>query len=380
MPDALALRTGFPWWLPLATAAIAAFIAVLVSQSTVAAWDADVHLWARDSRPAPEYTALLFEPDVQASATNGLMATEAGLPQLQDVSVQYNDALIRVTVRSAAKSDAETLALSLAHAAVDESVARFGADAGLDLLGLVRPGARQVAPTTERSAAWASAIGLLGGLAIAWLVAARSQPAVAPASALGRLGRAGYRPLAVITANSEALPSADSVLADALQPLSGVVALVPLDHSSLALTPLTQTAQRLAAQGKSVLWLDARSPAFELRYDAPPTWLLGADWSPLERSDLIQRRARQAAVAAGADGCVLLLADPMLDGTRPRSIIQPPILGLGACTVLLVRADASEAELVDARRQLAGTSLLGAVLTHASETDMIDFEIARTAD
>ena len=380
MPDTLALRTGFPWWLPLATAAIAALIAVLVSQSTVAAWDADVHLWARDGRPAPEYAALLFDPDVQASAANGLMATEVGLPQLQDVSVQYNDTLIRVTVRSAAESDAETLALSLAHAAVDESVARFGADAGLDLLGLVRPGARQVAPATERRAAWASAIGLVGGLAMAWMVAARSQPAAAPASALGRLGRAGYRPLAVITANSEALPSADPVLADALQPLSGVVALVPLDHSSLALTPLTQTAQRLAAQGKSVLWLDARSPAFELHYDAPPAWLLGADWSPLERSDLIQRRARQAAVTAGADGCLLLLADPMLDSTRPRSIIQPPILDLGARAVLLVRADASEAELVDARRQLAGTSLLGAVLTHASETDMIDFEIARTAD
>ena len=197
----LALRDGFAWWLPILAAAVAALIAVMASQSSVDAWDADVHLWAREGRTASEYAALVMDRSVQESATSGMLASADGLPELDGVAVNVTDTLIRVTVRASRPSDAEALALSLAHAAVDEAYVRYGDEAGLDLLGLVRPGARQVSPATGWTAAWASAIGLAAGLAFAWVFARRQSSG--PSTALGRMGRIGLKPLAVVSAEAE---------------------------------------------------------------------------------------------------------------------------------------------------------------------------------
>ncbi len=390
MLSALGLRNGFAWWLPPTTAVLGALVAVLLSQSTSAAWDADVHLWAREGRTAEEYAGLLFERSVQESATNGMMASAAGLPRLDGVAVELNDTLIRVTVRAQRQADAEALALSLAHAAVDEARQRFGEDSGLDLLGLVQPGARKVAPATEWSAAWASAVGLLAGLALAATTARVSRR---PRTTLGRLGRAGLRPIVMISDASErdAMQSVfetsgeavsatlergrarDSavLLANAMNPVSGIVAFVPLDDSASITATLIQSARTLAARGSSVVWLDASRPAFELEYGVPPHWLAGADWSPLGRPNLI---LRAAARALRPNGYVLLLTDPLSEA----STVELARSAVGV--VLLARADVSEDELAAASDTLRSARLLGVALTAAEERDVLEFELAQTTD
>ena len=398
MTWSLALRNGYAWWLPILSAALAALIAVLASQSTVTAWDADVHLWAREGRSASEYAELLLDRSVQESATSGMMASEDGLPEFGGVAVELTDTLIRVTVRASRQADAEALALSLAHAVVDEAYVRYGNEAGLDLLGLVRPGARKVAPATEWTAAWASAIGLAGGLAFAWMIARRSS---GPSRALGRLGRIGFRPLAVVSAEAEQAASQTAgqpagqpvgqtvgmyvrgtqergsakddavMIANAINPLSGLIALTPLDQASALMATLIQTARTLAARGNSVIWLDGRHPAFELRYSTPPGWLAGAAWHSVARSEMI---LRGAARAARPDGYVLLLTDALDDDATL------DVANSSAGVILMARADASEEELVRARLILGSAPLLGVVLTQAQSPDLRDFELAQMTE
>ncbi len=370
-------------------AALAAAIAVLASQTVASAWDADVHLWAREGPTAAEYAELVLDPAVQDAATSGMMATEHGAPELDGIAIELTDTLIRVTVRAPREADAEALAISLAHATVNEAYVRYGEDAGLDVLGLVRPGARKVAPATEWAAAWASAIGLAGGLALAWGTARRSS---GPASALGRLGRIGFRPLAVISAEAEH-GSADAtgqssgvvvrateergskdeavLLANAINDVSGIVALVPLDDASGVTATLIRTARTLAARGRPVVWLDGRRPAFELAYTAPPTWLGGGTWTPLRRSELMLRAATEA---RRTNGYVILLTDSLSD----EATID--VLESAAGVILLARADASDSELVHARLMLGSARLLGVALTQARTPELREFELAQMAD
>ena len=393
MTKSSSLRSGFPWWLPILTAAFAVVLAVVLSQSTAAAWDADVHLWAREGRTASEYAELLFDDSVQESATSGMMATEHGLPELQHVSVELTDALIRVTVRATRESDAETLALSLAHEAISESIARYGDESGLEMLGLVQPGARKAGPATEWNAAWASALGLAGGLALAWAIATQTR---GPSTTLGRLGRLGLKPLAVISAEAEAAAGHTArtgqtssgtlvgatdergargddavLLANAINPLSGIVALVPLDDASQVTATLIQTARTLAARGRSVIWLDGRRPAFEIEYSDPPIWLLGAPWSPARRSELIVRHASRA---LRPNGYVLLLTDPIAHPDT--AAVSRSSAGL----ILMARADASDEELINAQLLLGQTPLLGVAVTQAQSPDLQDFELAQITE
>ena len=389
VPKTRGLSDGFAWWLPLVMAALAAVIAVLAAQSVASAWDADVHLWARGGPSASEYAELLLDPAVQDAASSGMMATEDGPPELDAVAVELTDTLIRVTVRAPRQADAESLAISLAHAAVNEAYIRYGDEAGLDVLGLVRPGARKVAPATEWAAAWASAIGLAGGLALAWGIARRSS---GPASTLGRLGRIGLRPLAVISAEAEhaagegsnqssgTLVSATQergtkdeavMLANAINSVSGIVALVPLDDQSRVTATLIRTARTLAARGRPVIWLDSRLPAFELAYSTPPSWLVGASWSSVRRSELIVRAANRVRTP---DGYVLLLTDALADDSTLA------VAESAAGVILLARADASDSDLVEARLMLGSARLLGVALTHARTPDLREFELAQMSD
>ena len=389
MPKTRGLRDGFAWWLPLAMAALAALIAVLASQSVASAWDADVHLWAREGPSASEYAELLLDPAVQDAASSGMMATEDGTPEVDDVAVNLTNTLIRVTVRAPRQADAESLAISLAHAAVNEAYIRYGDEADLHVLGLVRPGARKVAPATEWAAAWASAVGLAGGLALAWGIARRSS---GPSSTLGRLGRNGFKPLAVISADVEHAAGETSaqssgrfvsatqergtrdeavMLANAINAVSGLVAFVPLDEQSRITATLIRTARTLAAKGRPVIWLDSRRPAFELGYSVPPFWLAGVSWTPVPRSELILRAVNRARYP---DGYVLLLTDPLAD--EPTLAVAESAAGV----ILLARADAPDSELDRARLMLGSARLLGVALTQARSLDIRDFELAQMTD
>ena len=318
------------------------------------------------------------------------MASESGLPRIDVVAVELTDTLIRVSVQASAQADAEALALSLAHAAVDEAHTRYGDEVGLDLLGLVRPGARKIAPATEWSAAWASAVGLLVGLALA---AATARVTRSPASNLGRIGRLGLRPIAVVSDEAERRAQADLFqasgnavsgttergsmlddavqLANALNPVSGVVALTPLDAASDLNGSLIRAAQTLAARGNVVIWLDARRPAFELTYTEPPDWLQGASWSPPHRSELI---LRAAARAVRPNGYVMLPTDPLPDPSA-HEVVRSAV-----GVVLVARADAGDEQLIHARDALRSMPLLGVVLSHAPQRDLHEFELAHPTE
>ncbi len=362
----MALRSGFPWWLPLLTAAIAALIAVIAAQSTASAWDADVHLWASGDRPAADFADILLDPSIQDSAADGLMASEFGPAAINDVSIEYTDTLIRLTVRADTESDAELLAISLAQAALDEARSRFGDDSGLDLLGLVRPGARQVAPLIERSAAWASAVGLAAGLILAWTVAARSQPATSPPSALGRLGRTGLTPLAVLNPRSDHAPA----LTAALRTMNGVVAITTLHTDAPLPSQLMQSAARLAAD-QTVIWLDARRPAFQPTFGAPPFTIRFVEWSPISRPAQIRQAARDSAANAPDDACVLLILDNLSD---PDTVA---VARAASNVILIAPADTHADDLLNAKRTLNDSPLRGVVLTNAQQSDQLDFELAQ---
>jgi len=161
------------------------------------------------------------------------------------------------------------------------------------------------------------------------------------------------------------------MLANAINPLSGIVALIPLDEESGITATLIQTARTLAARGRSVIWLDARRPAFEITYDSPPTWLTGAPWASVERWELI---LRSASAAVRPNAYVLVLTDPLPDMSA--TVVARSSSG----AILLARADASEQQLVDAQLLLAHTRLIGVALTRAQEPDLRDFELAQMTD
>ncbi len=377
-------------------AALGALIAVLLTQSAEAAWDADVHLWAREGRTPSEYASLVLDRSVQETAADGMMASPDGPPQIDGVAVELTDTLIRVTVRSPQAQDAESLALSLAHAAIAEARWRFGDEAGLDLLGLVQPGARKVESSTNWSAAWASVAGLLVGFALA---ATTARVTSQPRTTLGRLGRLGLLPVAVITneaerdagqrvhatagardsdAHGDPGDEAES-LANAIGAVSGIVALIPLDDASGVSATLIQSARMLAARGGSVIWLDGRRPAFELEYGEPPLWFVGTDWSPVARSSLMLRAAAHAAgpIPSSLDRTgshVLVLTDPLPDASALE------VARSAGGVILLTRAQASDDELGAAIAALGPARLLGVALTQATSADLREFELAQTTE
>ena len=376
------IRNGFPWWIPLATAAAAVLIAVLISTSIADAWEARVRLWASDDRPPGEYAALLTDPNVIEGARSTMMSSEAGPARLSGLTVEQRDTLIILSVRATEAADAEGLALSIADAAIDEAYVRFEGDAGLQLLGLAQPGSQRAAPRTERNAALAAAIGLLAGFGLAAGVA-RTAPAPAPASNLGRLGRVGLRTIAVLSLTEPAAPdqldeppsSADQ-LADALdlvdRSIATLTAFVPLDASADAHLAATQSARALAGRGHGVLWLDARPPAFSLRITAPPPrWLAGPRWTPIPRSELIRRALE---ICRRRPQQVIVLS--------PQLVHPDALLLADLCdrVVLIAPSRAPANQLAAARVRLGRANLLGVALTGAAPGDTQAFTLARATD
>ena len=376
------IRNGFHWWIPLATAALAVLIAVLISTAVADAWEARVRLWAADDRPADEYIALLTDPNIIEGAMGAMMSSEAGPARLTGLTVEQRDTLIILSVRATDAVDAEGIALSIAGAAIDEAYVRFEGETGLELLGLAQPGSQRTAPRTERNAALGAAIGLLAGFALAAGLA-RTAQARAPASNLGRLGRVGFRTIAVLrpvdpaapTQVDEPPPSATQ-LADALdlvdRSMGTVTAFIPLDGSANASLAATQSARALAGRGHGVLWLDARPPAFSLPISAPPPpWLEGPHWTPIPPSELIRRALEDH---RRHPQHVIVLSP---------SLAHPDALRLARfCdrVVLVASAQAPDSQLASARVRLRRTNLIGVALTDAAPGDTQAFTLAQATD
>ncbi len=376
------VRNGFPWWVPLATTLAAVLIAVLISRSVDAAWEASVRLWAADERPPAEYAALLHDPDLVDSATGTMMSSETGSAQVSELSVELRDTLIILTVRAVESYDAENLALSIAEAAANEARMRYEGDSGLRVLGLTQPRVRRAAPSTERNGAIAAAVGLVGGFALAAALA-RPARAASVGSSLGRAGRVGLRTIAVLpedaherTPRSDEPPPSAQQLADALdmmdRSVASVAAFIPLDASVNAYDAAAQAARALAGREHAVLWLDARPPAFQLEITTPPPlWLEGSRWAAIPRSELIRRALE------------LYRRQPQQVVVLGPALVDPDALLLAGCCdrVVLVAASHTPADqLADARARLARANLLGVALTDAEPGDTQAFMLAQATD
>ena len=188
---------GFPWWLPLCTAAVALLAALAVLGSAEAEWEAGVRIWLRDAdRPAEAYADLVR--DRSALETAAQIADVPWTAERLDEAfeVEIDGATLIVAVRAPSEWQARALAANIADHAVNEAQFNFRTADAMEVLGPVGGGARQVSPRTPEFAGLAAGAGLLGGLALAAALAGRRRERASP---IARTGRHGLRPVAVLT-------------------------------------------------------------------------------------------------------------------------------------------------------------------------------------
>lgn len=269
---------GFPWWLPLCTAAVALLAALAVLGTAEAEWEAAVRIWLRDdSRPAEDYAALARDPRTLESAAqlSGAAWTAGSIGESLDVEIE--GATMIVSVRASSEWQARALAAHVADGAVVEAQFDYGPDA-MEVLGPVGDGARRISPRTPEWAGFAAGAGLLSGLALAAALAGRRSDRP---SAIALAGRSGLRPIAVLTgdhaygsAPESALRLADEIerLADrnddeldAGGPVAGTITLfIPVADADPA-PAAAQAARALAGRARHVAWIDLRSPTPTVR-------------------------------------------------------------------------------------------------------------------
>lgn len=328
---------GFPWWLPLITAAAAAAVTALIVGSADSVWAADSRVWLPDDQlPTEDIQSILDDPQTFEAALELSLWEQSAAALAAATSAKVEGALVTLRVSAHSAALAEQMAASLAEIVVEQSYALNLGPTFPQTLGVAWPGARRVAPSPSDDASLAGLGGLLGGIALAAALGRTRRPP--PPSALALLGRRGWRPIAMIperetTANHSPPHSAEQ-LADEIEAAAGrgrVTAFVPLHDGAAPEIPARQAARALAGRGRAVLWLDARpetptllalpnrapNPLQPIDPDTPlPTWLQGLPTPPRREQlrNLITRNQNRF------DAAILLLghlAPPERDGDLP---------------------------------------------------------------
>ena len=405
---------GFPWWLPLATAALAALLTALVVGSADAVWAAESRVWIRDDQLAMKDVESLFMDPMVLDTTLQWSGSDLSAAELADaVELVRDQRLFMIRVAADSPGEAEELADVLATVVVEECQLRNPGPSHAQALGTSWPGARQIAPRTAPPASLAGLGGLLGGIVLAAALTRRDQPQ--PPSSLALLGRCGWRPLAVLgerDPNGTAEPPPSAVqLADALlptqnaqtvqptndPPLGAATAFVPLHADADAALPALQAARALAGRkvdgrklddrNLAVLWLDARprrpvllalpndsgDPPAPLQPPDPegaPRWLQGA---PLPSWG--ERIRWLIAANAQRFDAIILVVDSIADDPRSREAAA------AADRVVLAARDdfdPSGPEAAQTAAALRGAApVLGVALTHAPQQRADQFQHAR---
>lgn len=374
---------GFPWWLPLATAAIAALLTALIVGSAQAVWAAESRVWIRDGQLAVKDVESIFMDPMVLETTLQWSQSDLRPAELADAVQLISDQqlfIIRVSAHS--PGEAEELADLLAAVVVEECRLRNPGPSHAEALGTSWPGARRIAPRPAPSASLAGLGGLLGGIALAAALTRRDQPP--PPSPLALLGRRGWRPLAVLplredAADPEPPPSAVQ-LADALGealPAGRTTAFAPLHDDADAALPALQAARALAGRDLAVLWLDLRherptllalpndlpNPPTPVRFldlhaQPLPRWLQGVPPAPWSE----RIRALVAANAQRFDALILIVGPPNAD-PRSRQAVST------ADRVVFTARDGFNAADPDVATTAAflppAIPVLGVALTHA---------------
>ncbi len=202
---------GFPWWLPLLSAAAAAAITALIINSADPVWAADSRVWVPDERlPAQHVQAILDEPQTFADAMELTLWEQSAADLAAATSMDVEGTLITLRVETHNPALAEQMAASLAEIVVDKCYERNPGPAHPETLGVTWPGAQRVAPSPSGAAALAGLGGLLGGLALAAALGRTRPPS--PPSTLALLARQGWRPLAIIPAPEPVIPAPPTVI------------------------------------------------------------------------------------------------------------------------------------------------------------------------
>ena len=394
---------GFPWWLPLITAAGAAAITALVIGSADPVWAADSRVWIPDEQlPAEDVQSILDDPQTFETALELSLWEQSAADLAAATTTKLEGALITLRVSAHSASLAEQMAASLAEVVVDESYARNLGPAYPQTLGVAWPGARRVAPSPSDDASLAGLGGLLGGIALAAALGRTRRPP--PPSALALLGRRGWRPIAMIaereTPSTDKPPPSAERLADEIEaaPARGrVTAFIPLHDGADAEIPARQAARALAGRGRAVLWLDARPPTptlLTLPNHAPnppapfqpldpntplPTWLQGLP-TPKKREQLRNLITRNQ----NRFDAVILLLGPLAPPERGGDL--PAAHGEAATLADQIALTARD-DFSPAPNEIARTAdllpkhipILGIALTHASTHRAKEFKNAAAA-
>lgn len=334
--------SGFPWWLPLCTAAVALLAALAVLGSAEAEWEAGVRIWLRgDDRPAETYADLVRDRSALETA-----AQIADIPwtaeRLEEaLEVEIDGATLVVAVRAPSEWQARALAANIADQAVNEAQFNFRTADAMEVLGPVGDGARQVSPRTPEFAGLAAGAGLLGGLALAAALAGRRRERASP---VARTGRHGLRPVAVLTdehayagAPESAIRLADEIERAAREDSSaeddagaqrpGAITIFIGVGTADPAPAAAQAVRALAGRGHHAAWIDLRPPAPTVRRlpglphrperDAPkPRLGLRRAPPPPEPSGQPPEPAPQIRLAA---------ADPAMLGSPPPWLAGAPL-------------------------------------------------------
>ena len=389
---------GFPWWLPLATAALAALLTALIVGSADAVWAAESRVWIRDDQLAMKDVESLFTDPIVLDTTLQWSGSDLSAAELADaVELVRDQRLFMIRVAADSPGEAEELADVLATVVVDECHIRNPGPSHAEALGTSWPGARRIAPRTAPPASLAGLGGLLGGIALAAVLTRRAQPQ--SPSPLALLGRRGWQPLALIPRRENAAdgePPASAVqLADAIGASlerGRTTAFAPLHDDADAALPALQAARALAGRGLSVLWLDARSerpvvlalpanlPGNPLSEpttpvapidldDAPlPDWLAGTPAPPWS-----ERLRRLVAANSARFEAIVLVIDSPAGNARGRAALS------AADRVALTARDDFDAAGAASALPASAPPVLGVALTHAPERRAADFQSAREA-
>ena len=272
--------SGFPWWLPLCTAAVALLAALAVLGSAEAEWEAGVRIWLRgDDRPAETYVDLVRDRSALETAAQiaDIPWTAERLGEALDVEI--DGATLIVAVRAPSEWQARALAANIADQAVNEAQFNFRTADAMEVLGPIGDGARQVSPRTPEFAGLAAGAGLLGGLALAASLAGRRRERPSP---VARTGRHGLRPVAVLTdehayagAPESAIRLADEIERAAREDSSaedgaeaqrpGAITIFIGVGAADPAPAAAQAVRALAGRGHHAAWIDLRPPAPTVR-------------------------------------------------------------------------------------------------------------------
>ena len=411
--EAGAPSRGFPWWLPILVAAVAATAAFALTDRVGATYRAEIFVLAPSDGLEPEaYVALVTEEAVLQETLRVLRldATTADLRRAVDVS--NSQTLIKIGVLATDRAGAQLLAQTLANTIICQSCEAIGDTPPPALTDPSRVTTERSGNHTARNAGIAAIGGLLGGLVIAFGLAGTER---APFRPIDLLAGAGWRVRSLHSGRPEppqhpafgparAHDRADYLeLAAAISDAAGskrTLCVVGLTEAAGASEIAANLALARAEVGLSTALVDAdlRTPRQHLLLGIvnenglgealraplaaamPPLRLVGALWVlpsgslPAEPIQLLASQRARSIDALLADAADLTIYDTTpLDRAGDALAVAGRV---GATLMVVNRAQLNRAVLRSSADQLrvAGALVIGAVLIEAEDEDFDVFE------